>query len=173
MPKKGFVYSDGKVSGPVDFWDCVNKGSSDECWNWLKGTNSTGYGSIKIGGTKFCAHRVAFALANGSSDFSAPKDRRSTGFLMHTCDNRSCCNPKHLVSGTYDQNNKDTKAKGRSRAPRGENHPKAALTNAQAAEIRKCLKQGSTRKEMRIRFGVSERIVDRIANNQGYVDAGR
>jgi hypothetical protein len=33
---------------------------------------------------------------------------------MHTCDNPRCVNPTHLKAGTWDENNKDRVAKGRS-----------------------------------------------------------
>jgi hypothetical protein len=34
--------------------------------------------------------------------------------VMHTCDNTRCINPKHLVAGDWDKNNKDRAAKNRS-----------------------------------------------------------
>ena len=33
--------------------------------------------------------------------------------VMHSCDVPLCCNPSHLVGGTYADNNRDMAAKGR------------------------------------------------------------
>ena len=33
--------------------------------------------------------------------------------VMHTCDNKKCINPKHLVAGTQKQNMEDAARKGR------------------------------------------------------------
>ena len=88
------------------FWDKVEKKESDECWNWIAGTQSKGYGSFGVGNGKTdLAHRVAFELATCINP-----DRLC---VMHTCDNRLCCNPNHLQLGTIADNNKDMKNKGR------------------------------------------------------------
>jgi hypothetical protein len=52
--------------------------------------------------------------------------------VMHSCDNRACINPDHLVLGTQQSNCQDKLAKGR---PNG-GGAKKALTPEQVAEIR-------------------------------------
>jgi len=53
--------------------------------------------------------------------------------VMHTCDNPRCINPKHLVAGSWDANNKDRAAKGRSAKSRKDLRK---LTLEQVSEIK-------------------------------------
>ncbi len=52
--------------------------------------------------------------------------------IRHTCDNRRCVNPLHLITGTIAQNNRDRSIRGRSakRVP-----SRQRLTNQQVAAI--------------------------------------
>lgn len=78
------------------------------CWEWTgQLSKSKGYAMIwdrKLGRTTV-ASRVSYQLFNGEIP---------DGLLVcHTCDNRSCVNPKHLWLGTYQNNTDDMIAKGR------------------------------------------------------------
>ncbi len=163
------MHKDRMMKVLEDLWKYVNKRNENECWVWTRGTNNSGYGSVCFEGEKYQTHRIAFVITKGGITLNAPKDRKGSGFLMHSCDNRKCCNQAHLSVGTYSDNYKDAKAKGRSSAPRGEAHPKAALTNEQAAEARRLLSLGKTRRQVREHFHVSERVMDRIARNESYL----
>lgn len=153
------------------FWSRVEKKGSKECWNWLGSTNSIGYGSFRFGGPKMTAHRIAYWDSNRRISKLAPSNKNLKAFVLHRCDNRLCCNPKHLFIGNYKDNIQDAIKKGRSKYAHGEKHPAAKLSNAQALEIRKYLISGRTRKEMQHIYAVSERIIARIANNNGYKEA--
>jgi hypothetical protein len=59
----------------------------------------------------------------------------SEDVIMHTCDNPSCCNPKHLVVGTHAANVADRVAKRRS--ARGARNGRSLLTEEQVREIKK------------------------------------
>lgn len=101
------------------FWDKVDKNETDECWNWKAGTQSKGYGSFGIGnGNTALAHRVAFELAFG--------ENLEGLCVMHSCDNRICCNPNHLKLGSIADNNRDMISKGRQ--ARGMQNGRSQLT---------------------------------------------
>lgn len=104
------------------FWDKVDKTESDTCWNWKSGTQSKGYGSFGIGNGKTdLAHRVAFELENGESPGGL--------CVMHSCDNRLCCNPNHLKLGTIADNNRDMVEKGRQASGLNNGRSKLTLNN--------------------------------------------
>lgn len=95
------------------FWRNVEKGGEDECWNWIKAVGSHGYGEVRIVRKSTGkpinegAHRYSFILHGGYIE----KGKR----ICHTCDNKRCCNPKHLWKGTQTQNLEDMHKKGRAR----------------------------------------------------------
>lgn len=132
---------------PERLWEQVNKRGPDECWEWTGYVGENGYGRTQINGRAYYAHRVIFNLANpGVIDISAPIKRTGTGFLMHSCDNRLCCNPSHLKPATIKENNNDCQKKGRRNLPTGENHHRAVFSNKEIEEIFDLVKQGfSTR----------------------------
>ena len=99
-----------KVIYDEDFWNLVDVGEDDECWewqgDWYKGKVG-GYGEAYsfLTGFKTTAHRVAYELVFGAISEGCK--------VCHSCDNPSCCNPKHLWLGTQKENVQDAIAKGR------------------------------------------------------------
>jgi len=92
------------------FWDKVNQATEDECWEWQGFCNSGGYGKIRIAGKSVSVHRVAYELSYGE----IPQSEGYHGTVVrHSCDNRSCCNPKHLLLGTQRDNCIDAVERGR------------------------------------------------------------
>lgn len=82
------------------FWAGVEKKGADECWPWLKAKVTDGYGTIALQrGVSFATHRLAYRLAFGS----IPEGMQ----VLHTCDNRACCNHAHLFLGTNRDNIED------------------------------------------------------------------
>lgn len=74
------------------------------CWNWT-GYKYHGYGILAVSRRPTKAHRISYAMHNGE----IPRGM----IICHTCDNRACVNPQHLVVGTYTDNNRDMLTKGR------------------------------------------------------------
>lgn len=89
------------------FWSKVDKPSEDECWIW-KGKRKNNYGWFKVnlnGKVKeFIASRVALYYSGIDIDNT---------FVLHSCDNPPCCNPKHLRTGTAKDNSSDMIERGR------------------------------------------------------------
>jgi len=102
------------------FWGKVKSGGPDDCWEWQGGRYGNGYGQLEFDGVKLKAHRYAAYLYGIVDELQAPKDRKSGGFVLHQCDNKLCCNPRHLRAGTLKENAQDDVARRRcvSRVPR-------------------------------------------------------
>jgi hypothetical protein len=79
--------------------------SPDECWRWTGRLNRKGYGVIAVEKRFFKVHRLSFEKFKGKL---APGD-----LVMHTCDQRSCFNPRHLQAGSPADNTQDMISKGR------------------------------------------------------------
>lgn len=74
------------------------------CWLWLGNLATNGYGRFKSGGIQRKAHRVSYIVFKGPvPDFL---------LIRHTCHNKCCVNPEHLVPGTNLDNAQDNKRAG-------------------------------------------------------------
>jgi len=69
------------------------------CWKWIAATTGKGYGCVFWRGKGRRAHRVIYEILVGK--IPAKK------FVCHTCNNRSCVNPKHLYIGDNSTNQRD------------------------------------------------------------------
>jgi hypothetical protein len=81
------------------------KPDANGCWIWQGGRLKSGYGCLQH--TQFRttrAHRIAWALWRG--------DPGALG-VLHRCDVKLCCNPRHLFLGTQKDNIQDASMKGR------------------------------------------------------------
>ena len=135
------------------FWGKVDKSAGDDaCWPWLDVPDDVGYGQFYLGqdennkGIKVRAHCAAFSIAAD----------RALGYgecVLHTCDNRPCCNPAHLFSGDRGMNNRDCVAKGRN--GRGAMMPQTKLNPQAVIEIRRMIADGVEMAKIARIFGVN------------------
>jgi hypothetical protein len=154
---------------PDVLWSKVNIKGEDECWNWKGYKNDGGYGRTWIEDRGYYAHRVIFNLAYPNTiTLSAPKDSDEAGFLLHTCDNPSCCNPKHLFVGTHADNMADKVAKNRqAKFPSGK-APRCKLSMAQAREIRQLRKDGVSARDLAQRYEISLPSIKTLLRGHSY-----
>ena len=147
-----------------DFWARVSKVDPASCWPWTGCKTKQGYGNATIGGLKTVTHRMAYLYAIGPIPAGM--------VVMHTCDNRGCCNPAHLRVGFQRENIADMHAKGRYGRPRvaGERHHKAKITAADAQEIRRLYDTGQfSQAALGARYGISQPSVGRIVLGRGWL----
>ena len=135
------------------FWDKVNIGTHSECWEWKGSIDREGYGRFRNNKKIVSAHRMAYILALGL----IPEGLCA----CHHCDNRKCCNPTHLFTGTNIDNIKDRVRK--SRSARGERNSQAKIGEAQVIEIRHlCKNTKMTQRKIAKIFGISFQEVNNI-----------
>jgi hypothetical protein len=76
--------------------------------------------------------------------------------VRHTCDNRLCVNPEHLVIGSQADNVQDMHERGRASDVRatGKDHGTVKLTEQQVLDIRSRTRE--SQRELAAEFGVSQ-----------------
>jgi len=128
------------------------------CWEWTLGKTQDGYGKIKRNGKTITAHKWSLERLLG----------RPLGQGMvtrHTCNNRQCCNPSHLLEGTPIDNVNDKIRDGRNIGPRGELQGNSKLTTSDVIDI-KNYNGPLTHKELGVLYGVSRTCITRIINGK-------
>lgn len=145
------------------FWIKVDKKKEDECWNWTASKNQEGYGQFKIDDKMVKSHRFVYELLNGKIEDDL--------FVLHTCDNPACCNPKHLYLGTQQDNMSDMVNKKRSNKLKGEQHGRSLLNWEQVNEIRELyLTRKYDQNQLSLKYDMSQSNISDILNNKTWKD---
>ena len=97
---------------------------TDHCWEWTGSVHNTGYGMFYFDGSRVLAHRFSYLIFKGE----IPEGHQ----IRHTCDNRTCVRPDHMLTGTHKDNARDAQERKRhrpwnaekARCPRGHSYEK-------------------------------------------------
>ena len=131
-----------------------------DCINWSKSLGHNGYAITTRNNKTYRAHRLVYCDYHGI-DHSDIKGM----VVRHTCDNRKCINPEHLVIGTHQDNMDDMKK--RNRTAKGEAHGRAKLSEVDIKTIRDRYIRGSKVHGLSAiakDFGVAFQTVSKIVN---------
>ena len=149
-------------------WARVDKapglGPEGDCWEWrgyVHKQNGYGYlGRGAAGEGMVSTNRAAWEVTNG--------DIPDGLWVLHTCDNRLCCNPDHLWLGTPKENTQDMIVKGRrrkaSQVARGEDVTLSKLTEEMVRAMR--AEPPMTFKELGAKYGVSPGTANKVILRQ-------
>lgn len=147
-----------KQSIDAEFWKRaihqkrVVKPELGECWETLRDRMQFSYKNKHM-----LAHRIAYIIEKG--------DISQGNVVRHKCDNSKCINPKHLETGTHQENMQDRTTRGRT--IRGSKHHSAKLTDAIALEIYN-LRDSKTMTEVATQYKITKQTVSKIWKKESW-----
>lgn len=104
------------------------------CLLWQGQKDKKGYGVISIFGKKYPVHLLSVMIKDKITEI--PKDNLGRRLVTrHQCKEKRCCEPSHLLLGTFDENNFDDKMRD-GIIPRGEDVHNSTLTVEQVVAIK-------------------------------------
>lgn len=133
------------------FWSQVDVSTNFQCWHWRGTTNDSGYGRFSMSGKWIPAHRLSYSLIKGEIPDGL--------VIRHQCDNPSCCNPSHLLTGTPAENSGD--AIERERTAKGERNGRTKLKSEDVSYIR-MNPEGLTLTALAAKFGMAKSSIHYI-----------
>lgn len=143
-------------------WEKIDKRGKDDCWLWTAGTDSQGYGDIRIDGRvhgkRISAHRAVYMFSHDLTIEQIPE------VIRHKCDIPRCCNPRHLLPGTHQDNVRDRVERNRSAI--AEQNGRSKLTVPQVREIKR--RPGESITQLALEYGVSPRAIDLIRKGKNW-----
>lgn len=141
------------------FWAKVDRsGGPDACWPWMGYRNEAGYGSFALAPGRRGHHKPTGAHRAAVIFTSGPITGRQV--VRHTCDNPPCVNPRHLLVGSYSDNNRDM-------VERGRNHIQAGVGRKLDPDaVREIRASAQSPNQLARRYGVSRALVRKIRAGQ-------
>ena len=168
---RGCSISCGKILRHKDDWKSpierfkakIEIGDNSECWNWTGTLNHSGYGEFILDsrgekqkrrkGNIVKAHRFSYETHIG---------RIPNGMMLrHTCHNRACVNPMHLLPGNAKQNYEDSRAISRHK----HGHTGPRLSEQAVIEI---VTSKSAAKILAAEHNITEQTVHRIRSGRAW-----
>jgi hypothetical protein len=114
----------------IRFWNKVNIQEPSKCWPFIGGVNYNGYGNFWLDDKIVSAHRVSWMIHNH-------KMIQDGLLVCHTCDNKLCCNPHHLYTGSHTDNTRDYVSRSMPEYfNKGSRNPSAKLTVSDIEDIK-------------------------------------
>lgn len=131
------------------------------CWLWIASATPSGYGTLTRFGKSHYAHRCAYEAKHG--------DGSAQGLVCrHQCDTPACVNPDHILVGTTWDNVQDAKLRGRLNAPKGIEHHKAVLTEADVLQMRALAKDGWSLTQLKGLYGLTFNSISAAVKGQSW-----
>jgi hypothetical protein len=162
VPLDKLVLDPSNARQAARFLERVSPGANG-CWDFSETQRHTGYGKFHSNGVTWRAHRWVL-WATGRINRHDPR------CVLHTCDNRRCVNPAHLMLGDRYENAQHIKQRGRTRLIRdpklGSRNPAAKLTEADVRAVRSALDAGAKGKDLAARYGVSRATISEIKSRK-------
>ena len=165
---------DHSVKDATRFWNKVDtSGGQGACWFWTAGLRS-GYGVVKLRGRTVSAHRAAWELHHCATILRGYS-------VLHSCDTRQCCNPRHLRLGTHKENSADAVSRARTArgtqngfytAPERRSHD-AKLTVSQVKEIRWLYYWGNSCRALAAEFGINRSGIYKLVWGKSWAHVAR
>lgn len=118
--------------------------------------NHSGYPLKMVNKKTELIHRLYYIKYYGA----IPKEKPC---VLHSCDNPSCINPRHLRAGTQKDNIRDMFDRHRENNPIGTDHYLAKLN----PEKVKCIRESSlSSRKAAERYGVSKTVINDVRNRK-------
>lgn len=143
----------------------VDQRGENECWPWIASIDTHGYGNFNVGGYCEKAHRVGWFVWFGEwpGEF----------FVLHSCDNPPCQNPKHWRLGTHTENMHDKVTRSRQHRMPGESNPNAKVSLEIALQIKSeyVYRKNGGVIALAKKYGISKSQVHNIVTGESWKDA--
>lgn len=126
------------------------------CWEWQGAKFKTGYGAVRWRGSAVLVHRLVGMVFVSCCELPM--------VFRHMCDNRLCCNPLHLTTGTKGDNIRDRFERGFTRTQ--------VIYDHDAEEIRERHERGETLDKLAARYGVCKTTISYCVRGVTHQSAG-